>query len=294
MRTLRDPKNAGRESLRPLLDGNEIAFAPGAWDAITGIVIERAGFPAICSSGLAISAAMGYPDADLYTLRDNADAIRKIARATSRPIIADLDTGYGNAVNVFNAIQEFEHAGAGAVYMEDQVFPKRCTLTGHGELQDIPTSANKVRAAVEGRTSAETVIIARTDAEGDEILRRAEAYAEAGADMIMPVALDEKASRDAFHRVHELTGLPIALVGVAGNWKDRMPDDELFEIGVRIKLLATEPAFLCIGVLEQQLPKLRNLKERLAIADELIPYSHYSELIGYDAVSGLSARFANE
>ena len=292
MKTLGDPTRAARESLRPLLTQNEVVYAPGAWDGLTSLLVERAGYAAICSSGLAIAASMGYADADLYGLSDATQAIRRIARTTSRPIIADLDTGYGNAVNVFNSIQEFEAAGAAAVYMEDQVFPKRESLTGDGQLQDIKTSAMKVKAAVEGRTSMETVIIARTEASGDEILRRAVAYAEAGADMIMPIALSEEHDRDAFERVHAETGLPVALVGVAGNWKDRIPDTELFEMGIRIKLLAAEPAFIMITALEKALPRLRDLDDRAALAAETIPVTHYLDLLSYDTVSKLSARFA--
>jgi len=149
-----------RQSLRALLNKEEVVFAPGAWDALSALLIEQAGFRALCGSGFAISAGLGMPDAELYTMTENAETIRRMAAVTTIPIIADIDTGYGNAVNVMRTVRAFEGAGASAVFMEDQLAPKRCPICvgdplpiigieeAVGKIQAIPGAYNVVPGRV--------------------------------------------------------------------------------------------------------------------------------------------------
>lgn len=180
--------------LRQLMKAPGPILAPGIYDCISAKVVERAGFDAAFVSGAAVTASvLGYPDVGLQTMPEILAQVRNMARSVEIPLIVDIDTGYGNALNMMRAIREFEAAGAAGVFFEDQGFPKRC---GHFEGKKLVSSeemAVKVRAACEARRSADFVIIARTDARAVEGLERAlersQAYVEAGADAIFVEAL---------------------------------------------------------------------------------------------------------
>ena len=167
---------------------------PGVYNAVTAQLAERAGFDALYLSGAGVTNSMtGLPDIALLTLTEMAQQARYVARATSLPVIADADTGYGEALNVVRAVEEFEHAGLAGIHLEDQVAPKRC---GHLDgKQVIPAAdmAKKIRAATRARSDAGFYLIARTDARGilglPEAIDRANRYLDAGADAIFPESL---------------------------------------------------------------------------------------------------------
>lgn len=176
-------------SLRELIDGGKGIVAPGVFDALTASIATEAGFKAVYLSGAAIAYThLGRPDIGLVSMAEVADRIAMICDRVSTPVIVDADTGYGNALNVQRTVRLFEKMGAQGIQLEDQTTPKRC-----GHLNDksvIPAGemVGKIRAAVDARASADTLIIARTDAlqmEGiDSALERANLYAEAGADIL--------------------------------------------------------------------------------------------------------------
>lgn len=175
-------------NLRQLLSGPEIVVAPGVYDGLTTMLATQAGFKAVYLSGASLCYARAIPDIGLLSMSEVADSLGAIRERTDTPIIVDIDTGFGNALNVRRTVETFERRGAAAVQLEDQVTPKRC-----GHLRDkalIPAAemVGKIKAALDARTSADTLLIARTDAvavEGFErALDRADAYAEAGADLI--------------------------------------------------------------------------------------------------------------
>jgi 2-methylisocitrate lyase-like PEP mutase family enzyme len=188
-----------RPSIRPLLESAEITVVPGAGTALEARVIEQAGFAAIYVSGYATAAAVhGLPDIGLIGADEVTRNVRAIRHVTSLPLIVDADTGYGDAVNVRDTVRRLERAGASAIQLEDQVWPKRCGHMADKEVVDAETMARKVRAAVAGRHDPDTVIIARTDARGplglDEAIRRVRLYREAGADATFvdaPETVDE-------------------------------------------------------------------------------------------------------
>jgi 2-methylisocitrate lyase-like PEP mutase family enzyme len=176
-----------RRALRQAIASGPIVVAPGAYDCVTARLIAKAGFPCVYMTGAGTSAALGFPDYGLLTLTEMAGHAGRIARAVSVPVIADADTGYGSALNVFRTVREFEREGVAALHLEDQVHPKRC---GHMEGKEIVSQENfasRIRAAVDARTDSDLVIIARTDAiavEGYEsAIDRANAAIEAGADV---------------------------------------------------------------------------------------------------------------
>jgi 2-methylisocitrate lyase-like PEP mutase family enzyme len=185
--------------LRQLIAGPDILMAPGAYDGITARLIEQAGFSALYMTGAGTSASFGLPDYGLLTMTEMVGNAAKItAAASSLPLIADADTGYGTELNVVRTVQEHERAGTAGIHIEDQVSPKRCGHLDGKELVSTEEFLAKIRAAVATRRDPDFVIIARTDARSvagfDESIRRANAALEAGADMAFvesPQTLEE-------------------------------------------------------------------------------------------------------
>ncbi|WCT74346.1 isocitrate lyase/PEP mutase family protein [Sphingomonas naphthae] len=179
-------------ALRSLIAADEhgrrtLMSVPGCWDGLTALLIEQAGFPAAFLSGGALSMArLGRPDIGLTTMGEAADAVAMIRDRIAIPLIVDGDTGFGNALNMQRTVRSFERAGASAIQIEDQVFPKRCGHMAGKAVVPIAEAVGKVRAAVDART--DMLVIARTDAVGPEgigaAMDRAEAYLEAGADLL--------------------------------------------------------------------------------------------------------------
>jgi 2,3-dimethylmalate lyase len=184
-----DNGNRAAPSLKALLQRGRIVAAPGAYDALSALLIEQAGFEAIYLTGNGQAASMlGLPDVGLITLTEMADRVRCIRAVTSVPLIADADVGYGSVINVRRAMREFEAAGASAVQFEDQVSPKKCGHEPGRKIVAVDEMEQRLRAAADGRRNPDTLIIARTDARTThglaEAIRRGRAYVRAGADVI--------------------------------------------------------------------------------------------------------------
>ena len=178
------------DTLRALLRAPGIVGMPGAHDALSARLAQRAGFQALYLSGAALSASMALPDLGVITLEELCMATRRLVRATGLPVLVDGDTGYGEALNVMRLVRELEDAGAAAVQIEDQVLPKKCGHLNDKRLADAEDMARKLAAARRARTHL--LIVARTDAAAlslDEAIRRARLYRDAGADVIFPEAL---------------------------------------------------------------------------------------------------------
>ncbi len=181
-------------SLRKLIEAPEILLMPGVYDCFSARLVEAFGFKAAFITGSGISESRwGWPDVGLMGLAENLEACRVLARSTTLPLLGDGDTGYGNAVNVHFAVSAFEQAGLAGVMFEDQTWPKRCGHMAGKELIDADEMVQKVRAAAEGRSNRDFMIMARTDAAAplgiDEAIRRANLYAEAGADLLFADAV---------------------------------------------------------------------------------------------------------
>src|SRR5262245_45380493 len=177
---------------RTLLRGHDIVLAAGAHDALSAKLAEEAGFDAIWASGFGISAVQAVPDANILTLTETLEAVRRIVDAVGIPVIADCDNGYGNAINVMRTAGEFERAGAAGICIEDNEFPKRCSFYAgvRRDLVAVEEHARKVEAATAARRDPRFLVIARTEAlivglGVDEALGRAHAYADAGADAVL-------------------------------------------------------------------------------------------------------------
>ena len=198
------PARTAAETFRQAMAAGRLIVAPGVYDGITAKLVEQAGYSAAYMTGAGTSAANGYPDFGLITMSEMVANARKITAAISIPLVSDIDTGYGNELNVYRTIQEFEAAGVAAVHLEDQSFPKKCGHLDDKELIPFDDYLAKVRAAAAARRSKAFTIIARTDSRAslgfDEAVRRVNAALAAGADMAFLEAPQTMAEIEAVPR----------------------------------------------------------------------------------------------
>src|SRR5262245_39639651 len=237
MSLLSNTSKHGARRLRELLSSPNVIQAPGAYDCLSARLIEAAGFPMVYMTGFGTSAAyLGRPDVGLLGMSEMVDNARRIADAVTVPVIADADTGYGNAINVIRTVQAYERAGVAGIHIEDQTAPKKC---GHLEgKQLIPAAemAQKLRAAVDARTSPDFVIIARTDARTvdglDAALERALIYRDAGADILFVEAPESE--REIETIAQELSGTPLLFNWAEGGKTPPVSLETLRQLGFRI------------------------------------------------------------
>ncbi len=186
-----------KSGLRELLVPGSGTMIPGAPDPLVAKLAEETGFKAIYVSGAVISTStFGVPDIGLVTMEEMAARSGQVARGSSLPVLADADTGYGNALNVMRTVETYEREGIAAIQLEDQVFPKRCGHVQGKDVIDAEEFAGKIRAAIQARSTPDFLIVARTDARSilgyDETVRRAEIYLDAGADVLFPESLESE------------------------------------------------------------------------------------------------------
>jgi 2-methylisocitrate lyase-like PEP mutase family enzyme len=200
-------------SIRRLLAAQQIIVSPGVYDCVSALLAQKAGFHIVSTTGAGlVNARLGLPDVGVFSMRDNVDACRMIARSVSVPVSADAEAGYGNAATVFYVTREFEAAGVQAMSIEDQTLPKRC---GHVAGKSVISTAEmigKIEAAVAARRSDDFMIVARTDAIASEgiagAVARAKAYEAAGADAIFP---DAVRSADDISRIVDAVSIPVRI-----------------------------------------------------------------------------------
>jgi 2-methylisocitrate lyase-like PEP mutase family enzyme len=226
---------AEADTLRSRLARRPIVVAPGIYDAFTALVAEAAGFGTLYLSGAALAyTRLGRPDIGLVSMSEVADTLKLVRDRVTAQLVVDADTGYGNALNVARTMREFERAGASAIQLEDQDFPKRCGHLDGKALISAAEMCGKIRAALDARHSRETLVIARTDAvavEGFErAIDRAAQYREAGADMLFVEA--PKTSDDLARVASALgTSLPLMANMVEGGKTPPLPAAELEAMG---------------------------------------------------------------
>lgn len=243
---------------REFLHREGMVVAPGAYDCITAKLIEQAGFDAVYMTGAGTAATFGYPDFGLLTMSEMVGNARRIAAAVELPVIADADTGYGNELNVFRTVREYEAAGVAGIHIEDQGFPKKCGHLDDKEIVPREDWLAKIRAAAAARCDRDFVIIARTDSRAvagfDEAIVRANAALAAGADMAFveaPQTLDEVAA------VPRRVNGPCLLNVVYGG---KTPDLDLRKAEAMGYKLAIAPGLLIkcvVGVCDEALAELK-------------------------------------
>jgi 2-methylisocitrate lyase-like PEP mutase family enzyme len=225
---------ANAVTLRARLAGKPIVVAPGVYDALTAHIAERAGFSSLYVSGAGIAyTRLGRPDIGLVSMNEVADTIALIRDRVGAHLIVDADTGYGNALNVNRTIRLFERMGANAIQLEDQSFPKRCGHLDDKALIPAEEMIGKIKAALDARSSRETLIIARTDAiavEGfDRAVARAAAYRDTGADVLFVEAPKTRAELQRISSV--LSGIPLMANMVEGGKTPPLAAKDLEAIG---------------------------------------------------------------
>jgi 2-methylisocitrate lyase-like PEP mutase family enzyme len=271
-----------------------LVVAPGVFELISARIADRMGFDCLYMTGYGVVAShLGLPDAGLATYSDMVDRVAQIARMTRTPFIADGDTGYGGLLNVQHAVRGYEAAGACGIQLEDQEFPKKCGHMPGRRVIPAADMAAKVRVAVESRSDPNFLVIARTDARTtlglDEALRRAEAYLEAGADVLFvesPESVDEMRAIGA-----RFKGVPLLANMVEGGRTPVLSQAELEEIGYKI---AISPAlgFLAAGAaLEAVYAALRRAGSSKDAGVPLYDFQAFSELMGFGAVAEFERRY---
>lgn len=282
-----------RATLRQLVSRKNGVVVPGAYDGISARLVERSGFPAVYMSGYGTSASrLGLPDLGYAGLAEMSDQARNLAAAVSIPLIADADTGYGNALSVRRTVQAYEAAGVAALHIEDQVAPKRCGhLSGH---QIIPRGefAGKIRAAAEARTDPDLLIIARTDAisamDFDEALRRGEAAAKAGADVLFIEAPRDEAQ---VQRVAGAFDTPLLYNYAPGGRSPLLPFSRLRELGYAIILLPIDALLVGVRAIAQFLVEVKQRDDVLSMTDRYMPFGDFNRLIGAVEQMALADRY---
>ncbi len=270
-----------RQTMRTLIARRGYTMVPGAYDTLTARLVEQAGFAAVYLTGGGYSRANGYPDLGLLTLSENVRFIGLTVEAVGIPIIADADTGYGNAINVIRTVREYEKSGVAAFHIEDQLAPKKC---GHYEGKEVISTAEmvgKIHAAVDTRQDPDLVIIARSDARAIEGLQasidRVNAYLEAGADVGFVEAPENV---DELRVVGRQVKGP-ALVNVFEGGKTPMvPARELEAMGFRLGIYPSQTHRAAIRAAQRVLAVLKEDGDISRIEGELATFQEREDAVG--------------
>jgi 2-methylisocitrate lyase-like PEP mutase family enzyme len=277
--------------LRLLLAENRAIPVVGAYDALTARLIERAGFEAVYVGGYALSATqLGLPDVGLLTMTEMLDSVRRICGAIDVPVIADGDTGYGNHVNTDRLIRELERAGAAAVHLEDQAFPKRCGHMDGKRLDTVQAMVDKIAAAADARRDRDFVIVARTDAlavEGfDAAIDRAARFREAGADVLFV---------EAPVTVEQIAAVPKRLPGPQwfnASWdgKSPLPTLQALDAWGYHLVIYPDTVFAAVKAVSNLLATIRDTGT-YGSAELLTGFHEFNELAGLGSAAALDRRY---
>jgi 2,3-dimethylmalate lyase len=277
--------------LRQLLRAPEIIVAPGAYDCLTAKLIEREGFPAVYMTGAGTAVTrLGRPDLGFATLSDMVSNAAAMAATVSIPLIADADTGYGGALNVYRTVREYERAGVAALHIEDQVFPKRCGHLDGKQVIPCEEMVIKLRTAVEARTDEDFVLIARTDALAvtglDDTLRRCQAYAKAGADVLFVEAV--RTHEEIAHVLREVS-LPLLYNFVEHGKSPLLSVAELQRLGFKMVIFPGSIMLAVLPLVREILAEIKQhgttegLLQRMTNVVELFETMGLSDMLALDA-----------
>jgi 2-methylisocitrate lyase-like PEP mutase family enzyme len=283
------------ERLRQAISERRALLAPGAANALTARIIEDLGFEAIYLTGAGLAnTELALPDIGLVTLTDLARATEAIAAATSLPLIVDADTGFGNAVNVAHTVRTLERAGAAALQLEDQSFPKRCGHFAGKELIRGAEMVGKIKAAVDARRSRDCLIIARTDARAVEGLEaaigRAQSYAVAGADATFVEAPESQAE---LAEIPRRLAVPQVANMVVGGKTPLATREELAAMGFGLVLYANAALQASVLAMQEVLGALRRDGSLNAVSNRLASFAERQRLVGKPEWDALETRFAS-
>jgi methylisocitrate lyase len=284
---MQNPHSTKTRRLRELID-KQTVMLPGAFNALTAIQIERAGFSAVYVSGAALSAARGLPDLGLLTMTEVLSDAATIARAVSIPALADVDTGFGPAMTVMRTVREFEQAGVAGIQLEDQDNPKQCGHLSGKRLVSPQEMVGKILAATEARRDKDFLIIARTDARGVEGLeaavQRAHAYVKAGADAIFPEALESAAEFRTFAQQLAKHGAKVPLVANMTEFGKTpyLSFNEFEDLGYRLVLFPVTALRVTTKAVEEILRELKKQGSQRDLLGQMHTRQQLYELLQYE------------
>ncbi len=268
--------------LRKILKDPEILIAPGAHNAFTAKIIEQAGFKAVYMTGSgAAMDLLGLPDLGFLTMSEMVAHARNIVQATSLPVIADADTGYGNALNVMRTVREYEGAGVAGLHIEDQVAPKRCGHFSGKEVISREEMIGKIKAALDSRRDQNLVVIARTDARAvlglQEAIERGVAYAEAGADMIF---VDAPESAEELSLIARSIPAPLMANLSEGGKTPLLSAQELQDMGYKLVIYPRSAAGAAAKAIQELMAVLKRDGTTEKYLDRIISFEGRNQITG--------------
>jgi 2-methylisocitrate lyase-like PEP mutase family enzyme len=279
--------------MRSLLQPGKCLGLPGVFDGISARVADSLGFPALYMTGYgAVASSLGAADAGTASYSEMLDRVRCIAGAVSVPFIADGDTGYGGLLNVDRTVRGYAAAGAAGIQLEDQEFPKKCGHTAFRRVIPFADAKQKIEVAVDARPSREFLIVARTDARYahglDEALRRAEAFLEAGADILF---VESPESLEELRRIAEtFKGATLLANMVEGGRTPYLGTDELAGMGFSVALYPATGFLAAAAALKAAYTQLRQAGIGTGGAAKLLEFSEMNALMGFAAVHEFERR----
>lgn len=278
--------------LKDLLKKPGIVVCPGIYDGVSARIVENLGFQCAYLTGYGVSAALlGQPDYGMVTLTEIAACARNLTKCLSIPVIADADTGYGNALNVKRTVEEYELAGVAAVQLEDQLYPKRC-----GHMEDklvIPMEENIKKIEMAADTRKEMLIIARTDARAplgtEEAIRRAKTYRKAGADIIF---IDAPQSVEEMKRFAEEVDAPLMANMTEGGKTPLLKEKELAEMGYKVVIYPVTGLYAAAKAISRVYARLKEENTSQNLSDQLMLFHEFNEMIGLAEMRALEKHYA--
>jgi 2,3-dimethylmalate lyase len=283
----------GESAMRKLIDvlnarpKARVIAAPGVYDMVSLRMAAAMGFDALYMTGYGtVASHLGLPDAGLASYADMVGRVEAMTRMAEAPLIADGDTGYGGLLNVRHAVRGYERAGAAAIQLEDQEFPKKCGHTPGRRVVSADDMVRKIAVAAEARTSPDFLIIARTDARGSlglaEAIRRARAYAEAGADMLFVESPESEAEMAEIGR--ELGDMPLVANMVEGGRTPMLGNARLAEIGYALAIYPVAGLLSAAAALNTVYRQIRDTGASLGSPAPLYPFAEMNRLMGFEDV----------
>ncbi len=266
---------------RALLHAVPLLVLPGVYDGLSARIAEQAGFPALYISGGAVSRSMGLPDLGLLTADTVVGRVADIVRAVGVPCLADGDTGYGNPLHVQRTVRSFERAGAAGLHLEDQVDPKQCGHYDDTEVIEAGEMAAKIRAAVDARTDPDFLIVARTDSRTphglDEAIRRANLYAEAGAEMVF---IEAPRSRDELAEIARRVRAPLLVNMFVGGKTPFVPPEDLRALGYRVMIVPSDLQRAAIAGMQRAAAAVREDGTAQRLGDAIVSFEERERVVG--------------
>lgn len=284
------------QKLREMLNQPGIIVAPGAHNGLSAKIIEEVGFNAIYGTGYGASASyLGRPDVGLMTLTEMTTHMHNMVSVTNIPIIADGDTGFGNAVNVMRAVAEYEAAGVAAIQIEDQILPKKCGHMIGREIVTMEEMVGKIKAAVKARKDPDFVIIARTDARTkygiEEALKRAKAYVAAGADVIF---VESPETKEEMMRINEEISVPTLANMVEKGRTPLLSTQELQKLGFKIAIFPVTSVLVEAKALFDAFGTLKTVgSTNELVKTKLYDFEEFNNLLGLSKIREIEKEFAD-